>query len=173
VSIESAPEGEVSPRADLVSALLWMVFGGAVAVASWRMDRLANLHINQYEVPGLVPGLLGTAVLMLGLLLVVRALRRGALRPRGPVAATSGRRRMAWILGAMLLYSIVLVGHGLPFWLSTAVFVSAFIFFFDHERQTALGRSTPRQALLAVICGVVTSAVVTLAFQEVFYVRLP
>lgn len=173
MSIESAPEGEVSPRADLVSALLWVLFGGAVAVGSWRMDRLANLHINQYEVPGLVPGLLGTAVLLLGLALVVRALRRGALQPRAPVQAAPGRGRMALVFGAMLLYSIVLVGHGLPFWLSTAVFVSAFIFFFDRERQTALGRSTPKQALLAIVCGVVTSAVVTLAFQEVFYVRLP
>jgi len=51
--------------------------------------------------------------------------------------------------------------------------VSAFIFFFDRERQTAIGRSTARQALLAVTCGVATSAVVTFVFQHLFYVRLP
>ena len=173
MSIESAPEGETSPRADLVSALLWMVFGGAIAIGSWRMDRLENLHINKYEVPGLVPGLLGTAVLLLGAVLLVRAIRRGALNPLGPAAKPEGRGRMALVLGAMLLYSLVLVGHGLPFWLSTAVFVSAFIFFFDRERQTALGRSAPRQALLAIVCGGVASAVVTLTFQEIFFVRLP
>lgn len=173
MSIETAPEGEVPPRADLLSALLWMAFGGAVAIGSWRMDRLENLHINQYEIPGLVPGLLGTAVLLLGLMLAVRALRAGALRPTGPAPKAQGVGRMALILVAMLGYSLVLVGHGLPFWLSTAAFVSAFIFFFDRERQTGLGRSTPRQALLALACGIVASAAVTFTFQDIFYVRLP
>jgi hypothetical protein len=80
---------------------------------------------------------------------------------------------MGLVFAAMLLYSVVLVGHGLPFWLATGAFVAAFIFFFDRERQSALGRSTARQALLALACGVITSAVVTLTFQEIFYVRLP
>ncbi len=173
MSIETAPEGEITPRADLLSALLWMAFGGAVAVGSWRMDRLENLHINQYEIPGLVPGLLGTAVLLLGLMLVVRALRAGALRPTEPAPKAQGVGRMALVFAAMLLYSLVLIGHGLPFWLATAAFVSAFIFFFDRERQTGLGRSTPRQALLALTCGIVASAVVTFTFQDIFYVRLP
>jgi hypothetical protein len=173
VSIESAPEGEISPRADLVSALLWMLFGGAIAVGSWRMDRLENLHINKYEVPGLVPGLLGTAVLLLGLMLALRAIRRGALRRQAGTAPAESRTRMGLVFAAMLLYSLVLVGHGLPFWLSTGAFVAAFIFFFDRERQSALGRSTGRQALLAAICGAVASAVVTFAFQDIFYVRLP
>ena len=41
------------------------------------------------------------------------------------------------------------------------------------DRQTALGRTTGRQLLLAAACGIVTSAVVTVVFQDVFYVRLP
>jgi hypothetical protein len=173
MSMESAPEGEVSARADLVSALFWMLFGGAIAVASWRMDRLAHLHINPYEIPGLVPGLLGAAVFLLGGVLAVRALRAGALRTTAPLRLRAGTGRLLVVLAAMLLYPLVLVGHGLPFWLVTAVFVAAFIFVFDRERQTALGRSTARQLLLAAVCGAATSAVVTFAFQDVFYVRLP
>ena len=172
MSMESAPEGGVSARADLVSALLWMAFGGAVAIGAWRMDRLEHLHINRYEAPGLVPGLLGGAVLVLGLMLAVRAIRRGALAPAGR-QDTSDWGRMAIVLGSMLAYSVVLVGHGLPFWLVTGVFVTAFIFFFDRGRQTALGRPVTRQALLALVCGVATSAIVSLAFQDIFYVRLP
>ena len=80
---------------------------------------------------------------------------------------------MGIVLGAMLLYSVVLVGHGVPFWLATLVFVSAFIFFFDRERQRELGRSNGKQVVLALIYGAVTSAVITLVFQEIFYVRLP
>jgi hypothetical protein len=178
VSIESAPAGEVSARADLGSALAWIAFGAAVAIGAWRMDRLENLHINRYEIPGLVPGLLGAAIVLLGVLLAARAVSRGALKPRDagqPVVAAEPAEfgYMAWVLGAMLLYSLVLVGHGLPFWLVTGAFVAAFIFAFDRTRQTALGRSTARQLLLAVTCGAVTSAVVTLVFQDIFYVRLP
>lgn len=172
MSIESAPTGDVSPRADLVSAALWMAFGAAIAVGSWRMDRLENLHINPYEVPGLVPGLLGCAVLLLGVLLAVRSIRRGALRPAA-VEPRSSVGLAGWAIAAMLLYALVLVGHGIPFWLATGVFVAAFIFIFDAQRQRELGRTSARRALLAAICGVTTSLVVTLVFQEIFYVRLP
>lgn len=176
-----ATDGEeaVSPRADLVSAALWVAFGVAVVVGAWRMDRLAHLHINAYEVPGLVPGLLGAMLVLLGLMLALRAIRHGALRRRPgmhPSIATASRAStgyLAAVLGTMLLYSLVLVGHGLPFWLATAVFVAGFIFVFDRERQRALGRPVPRQALLALACGAATSAVVSLAFENVFYVRLP
>ncbi|HYF18512.1 MAG TPA: tripartite tricarboxylate transporter TctB family protein [Ramlibacter sp.] len=170
--MESAPEGAVSPRADLASALAWMVVGAAIAAGSWRMDRLAHLNINPYEVPGLVPGLLGGLLFVLGAVLAVRAARAGGPRAGGERTAASSTR-MALVLLAMLAYPLVLVGHGLPFWLVTGLFVTAFIYGFDRERQTALGRSTPRQLLLAATCGVATSAVVTLVFQNVFYVRLP
>ncbi len=170
--MESAPEGEVPARADLVSALVWMAVGGAIAAGAWRMDRLEHLHINRYEIPGLVPGLLGAAVLLLGAMLAVRSLRRGALGP-ARAADRSGWAYTAAIMAAMLAYSVVFVGHGLPFWLVTGGFVTAFIFFFDRSRQTALGRGTARQLLLALVCGVATSGVISFAFQEIFYVRLP
>jgi hypothetical protein len=173
VSIESAPQGEVSPRADLASALVWMAIGGAIAIGAWRMDRLENLHINKYEVPGLVPGLLGAAIVLLGVMLAVRAIRGGALAPRQAAQPGAGRGRMGLVFMAMLAYPLVLVGHGLPFWLVTGLFVTAFIYFFDRERQSALGRATARQLLLAAVCGIVASAVVSLGFQEIFYVRLP
>jgi hypothetical protein len=176
--MESPPEGGVSPRADFLGALFWMALGGAIALAAWHMDRLAHLHINQYEIPGLVPGLLGAGLLLLGMLLAVRAVARGALAT-GPAAeaprkaARGGWVRMALILASMLFYALVLVGRGLPFWLSTAAFVAAFIFVFDRERQNGLGRSTTGQALLALACGAVASALITVVFQELFYVRLP
>jgi hypothetical protein len=175
MSIESAPDTPVSPRADLVSAIVWTVFGAAVFTGAWRMDRLANLHINKYEIPGLVPGLLGAAIVLLGILLALRAIARGALKPVGAPAPGRGQERiyMGLVLGAMLLYSVVLVGHGLPFWLATLAFVAAFIFFFDRERQRALGRSTATQVALALAYGAATSAIVTLVFQNIFYVRLP
>lgn len=175
MSMESAPDGATSPRADLLCAMVCMVFGAAVVVGAWNMDRLAHLHINPYEIPGLVPGLLGAVILALGGLLAVRAVRQGALAaaPAAARAPRDGLGRMVAVFAAMVGYAVVLVGHGLPFWLATFLFVSSFIFFFDRARQSALGRSTARQAVLALVCGAVTSGVVSFVFEAVFYVRLP
>ena len=175
MSMESAPDREASPRTALLSSLAWIAFGLAVFVQSWRMDRLENLHINKYEVPGLVPGMLGAGIVLLGIVLALRSIRRGALRPEGasPPRPPGERRYVAIVLGAMLAYPVVLVGHGIPFWLATLVFVAAFIFFFDRERQQGLGRGNAKQALLALAYGAATSAIVTFVFQEIFYVRLP
>ena len=85
-----------------------MAFGGAVTIGAWRMDRLERLNINKYEAPGLVPGLLGFAVLLLGVMLAVRAIRAGALAPAGR-HDTSDWGRMAVVMAAMLGYSLLLV----------------------------------------------------------------
>lgn len=172
MSMESASDEGVSPRADLWSALVWMVVGTAIAIASWRMDRLEHLHINPYEIPGLVPGLLGLAIMGLGLALALRAWRQGALAA-APAPRSRERAYVALVTAAMLVYTLVLVGHGLPFWLATLVFVTGFILWFDRERQAALGRSPLRRLLFALACGAISSGVVTFLFQEVFYVRLP
>lgn len=172
MTMESASDEGVSPRADLWSAAAWIAIGVAIAIGAWRMDRLEHLHINRYEIPGLVPGLLGLAILGLGIALALRAVRRGALAHTAP-AARGERAYLATVLAAMLLYTLVLVGHGLPFWLATALFVTGFVFWFDRERQSALGRGTLHRLVFALVCGVATSAIVSLSFQELFYVRLP
>ena len=174
MSIEIDPAAPLLPRADFYAALAWIVFGGAVAVGAWRMDRLEHLHNNRYEIPGLVPGLLGAAILLLGLALALRAVARGALGPQAPrTKGASQFRSMALVFALTLLYALGLVGTGVPFWLGTFAFVSVFIFIFDRERQSALKRGTPRQILLALIYAAATSAVVSLAFEKIFLVRLP
>ena len=174
MSIEIDPDEPLPPRLDLYCALAWMVFGGAVFVGSWRMDRLEHLHINKYEIPGLVPGILGAAVLVLGLVLALRAIARGALAAQAsPARGKSQARTMALVFALTLFYALGLVGTGLPFWLATFAFVGTFVFLFDRERQTGLGRSVPRQAMLALIYGAATSAVVSLSFEYIFLVRLP
>ncbi len=174
MSIEIDPEEPLPPRADLYAALAAIVFGAAVTVGSWRMDRLAHLNINKYEIPGLVPGLLGAAILALGLALALRAVSAGALGVQ-PVRHSGDPRwrSMALMFALTLFYAVGLVGTGVPFWFATLAFVSLFIFLFDRERQMALGRTTLKQAVLALVYGVATSAVVSLAFERIFLVRLP
>ena len=83
---------------------------------------------------------------------------RGALgwRRRAPDDATGARRRCALVVAlACFVYALVLVGHGLPFWLGTALFVAAFVFVLRRaERRAARAASAARDALLALACGV-------------------
>ena len=142
------------------------------------MDRLAHLNINQYEIPGLVPGLLGLAIFVLGMALALRAVARGALKSAGGAGSASnfspgGTRTMPLVFALTLTYALVLVGRGMPFWLGTFAFVASFIFLFDRERQTAMQRSTAKQAALALLYGAATSAIVSYAFEKLFLVRLP
>ena len=192
MSIEVDPDEPLPPRIDLFAAIAWIVFGVAIAVGAWRMDRLEKLHINPYEIPGLVPGLLGAAILVLGVVLAVRAIANGALAGGtgsatsvaaaasvgavqiAAAAATENRSRyMALVFALTLFYALGLVGRGLPFWFGTFAFVSVFIFIFDRSRQIALNRSPLKQAVLALIYGAATSAIVSLAFEKIFLVRLP
>ena len=70
------------------------------------------------------------------------------------------------------VYALLLVGRGLPFWLGTALFVTAFVFVFQYTGRKATG-TVLRGFLVALACGVITAILVTLVFEQLFYVRLP
>lgn len=179
MSIEIDDDAPLPPRTDLIAALVWMVFGGAVAVGSWRMDRLEHLNINPYEIPGLVPLVLGVTIFVLGGVLAVRALRQTAVTAPVRASEPSGpmdwylARHMAWVFGLMLVYALGLVGSGLPFWLATGLFIVVFIGVLDRERQDALGRSRVQQWTRALAYAAFWSGVVSLSFEQIFLVRLP
>jgi hypothetical protein len=164
-----------SPRSDFVAALIWIAFGIADAVASWRMDRLEKQDVNPYTVPGLLPGLLGIALTFFGVLLLLRAWRQGALDPNVPRAAAMSaaeRRRLLIVLGLCLTFGIGLVGHGLPFWLAAAVFVSVTISILQYPQRRA-DHQVVRGIATAIAVGLGAGLAITLVFQEFFLVRLP
>lgn len=159
-----------SPRADLWSAVGWIVLGGAIAVASWRMDRLEHMGAAVYTAPGLVPGILGLVILLLGVLLAVRSLRSRA-PPPGEREGSGAWRRVALVLALCLGYAVVLVGR-VPFWLATFLFVFVFVLIFEHPQRRERGQ-VARGVAMAAVYGAGTSALVSLVFAEVFLVRLP
>jgi putative tricarboxylic transport membrane protein len=114
-----------------------------------------------YTAPGLVPGLLGLVLLVLGVVLAVRASRRGIQAERS-VGFTWGNTPLVLVL--CLGYAIGLVGRA-PFWLATFLFVTAFIAIFEYPVR--------RRMALAPVYGAATSIVVTVLFESVFLVRLP
>src|SRR6267378_7429573 len=138
----SAAEDLAALRSDFLSALGWMALGIAILIGSVMMDRLEKQGINPYTIPGLLPGLLGIAMTILGALLAARSWRPNLLasNANGAPADRAERKRLLLVLGLCLTYGVVLVGHGLPFWLAAAIFVSAAILSLQYHQRKSSGQ---------------------------------
>ena len=176
-SASQEAEDLVSLRSDFVSAIGWMGLGIAILIGSVMMDRLEKQDINPYTIPGLLPGLLGIAMAILGALLAARSWRPGLLAPAVTGSAATRRaerHRLVLVLGLCLTFGVVLVGHGLPFWLAAAIFVTvAIVSLQAQQRQSAGQKLSLRMVAGAVAVGLGAGFAITLVFQELFLVRLP
>lgn len=165
------------PRSDLKDAIGWIVLGVAIVIGSVMMDRLEAQSVNPYTVPGLLPGLLGLAMVLLGALLGVRSLRRGALHKPLPALTAHDRaqRRRIWIVAALCItYGAVLIGHGLPFWVASTIFVTGSILILQRISTDPKERAlTPKLWAKAVAIGLGSAVITQFVFQELFLVRLP
>jgi hypothetical protein len=177
-SIAAGTDEETSPpRADLKDAIGWIALGIAVLVGSITMDRLQAQNINPVTIPGLLPGLLGLAMIFLGGALAVRSLRQGALREASPPVTArqrEQRQRVAIAIALCIGYGVVLVGHGVPFWLASWVYVTSSILVFRRISRDPAERSLGARAWAsALVIGIGASAVTWLVFEKLFLVRLP
>ena len=174
-----------SARADLRQAVGWMLLGLAVLIGSITMDRLEQQNVNPYTVPGLLPGLLGIAMVFLGGVLALRSWRRGglqapdvqtypAVRASADTNAAEQRRRI-WIVIALCVgYGVLLIGHGLSFWLASTVYVTGSILVLQQlGRDDEARRLSWASGLRALVIGAGAAVVTQLVFQELFLVRLP
>jgi hypothetical protein len=165
--------------ADRVGGAVWIVFGIAVAYASWAMDRLESLKIPPLTAPGLLPGLLGLGFIVFGLILLLRGVGPEAAaaapaepgHPRPARGGSAGRRLvLSWAL--CIAYAGVFLGRGLPYWLLTMVFLFAHLVLLDESDRVRAIPSRRRLVTAAVLAP--TMAVgVALMFQHIFLVRLP
>jgi Tripartite tricarboxylate transporter TctB family len=182
----SLPEPPASPsreqeevarlRSDFLSAIGWMALGVAILIGSVTMDRLENQDINPYTIPGLLPGLLGIAMTILGALLAARSWRPHLLASaaRGVPVNRAEQKRILLVLGLCLAFGVGLVGHGLPFWLAAAIFVTVAIVSLQYRERKASGEKLSlRRLITAAAIGLGAGAAITVVFQEIFLVRLP
>ncbi len=168
-------EAVASPRADLTDAIGWTALGVAVLVGSWTMDRLENQDVPPFAAPGLLPGLLGIVLVLMGSLLMVRSLQRSRLR-FGPIVTEGllgpAPGRALAVIGLCVLFGGELVGHGLPFWLAAALFVTVAILYL--RRGPGGEKRLGLQAVgFAAVVGLGSGVAITLLFQQLFLVRLP
>ena len=165
-------EQQTPPRTDLISAAFWILFGGAIVVGSWRMDRLQYMNINPYTAPGLVPGILGAFIILFGLIMAVRAVRAGALQGAAAGGEPIFNGRVALSAALCIAFAAGLVGHGPPFWLAAGIFVFLHIFLFEYPERRARNE-TAKGIAVALVVAVGASFAITMIFQELFLVRLP
>jgi hypothetical protein len=157
--------------ADLWSGLVFTLVGLAFAIESWRMPRLEERGIDPWTAPGLVPGLLGSALALLGILLAARGWTESRGQPRHVSILGTGhaRVRLATAFALNLTFAVLLVGR-LPFWLATFVYLAVFmgVFGLKPRNPGLAGRAAP---ILAVATA--TTAGIVYLFETLFFVRLP
>ena len=156
--------------ADPFFALGWIVFGAAVLAGAWRMDRLESLHINPWSAPGLMPGMLGALMILFGAALGLRALRQRTEQDEAD-AASAPRVILAIVL--CFGYAAGLLGHGLPFWLTSAAFIFVAILAFRWLDRDAETPSLARLAASSAAIALGAAFAIGLLFEQVFLVRLP
>ncbi len=114
---------------------------------------------------------------MLGGLLVLRSWRRA--QSIGWDAAEADDTDYAPVssfvlaAGMFFVYALLLVGRGLPFWLGTALFVTAFVFLFQYAQRKSQGQTIARSSSSRSPAACSRPPIVTLVFEQLFYVRLP
>jgi hypothetical protein len=172
--MEEQQEQQPSPRSDLISGGAWVAIGIAIAIGSWNMDRLDKQGVPGFAAPGLVPGILGVLITLTALVIVLRALGRGALRPEGAgVPAGAGSLgRTAFTLVLCLGFAGGLVGHGLPFWVAASLYLFLHIFLLQLPERRAAGQ-VGRGFAVALAVGLGAGVTIAMLFQYAFLVRLP
>lgn len=163
-------DGGKTARSDILGGAGWVGFGLLIVIASLRMDRYEAMGAQLYTMPGFVPGIFGSVVALLGVVLMLRGWARH--RHETPVEQEAPvepllNRRITITMVLSLVYAGLLIGRA-PFWFVTFLFVAAFVATFSPAEA-----SPARRVIVSLVAGVLTSAVVTLVFEQVFLVRLP
>jgi putative tricarboxylic transport membrane protein len=158
-------------RADFWTALVLLALGLLALHGGWTMDRLEIRRIHPASIPGLVPMMLGAALMLCAGLLLFQSIRKGGHRPGGVTADRDGLKRLGLCLCLTLAYPLLLIGQ-LPYWLATTLFVFAFITLLEWSA----GRSPAghlRAAATALLQAVLVGVITALVFEKFFLVRLP
>ena len=170
-------------RFDLISAIILILFAGGALFESLRMDRLEELNVDPYTAPGLVPGLISCLLLLCGIVLLIRSLRRTGWRLGLSGAAIAGFvrnpgiRRVALTLLLTFAFALGLFGR-LDFPYAASIFVFAFIVLMSPPGSAASSLSVPfsvRLKAYAIALGIalVAGFSIDVIFTQIFIVKLP
>ena len=168
---------ENMPKADFVVSILLMCFGVWVVIHSFQMPRFKELGADPLSVPGIVPGILGTVIFILSLVVFIRSLTRrgyqlGLNRQtlRNFFQDASSQRMLVTIF-ICIVYGIFMVGS-LNYYPATFIFVLVFIIIFQ-LRGTQDVSARGKMLLFAVLQALLAAGIVGAVFRYLFLVDLP
>lgn len=159
-------------RTDFISALVVITIGGSAFAQSLRMPRFEERGVDPYTIPGLTPALVSAVIGILGLVLLLRAMRGIAGDP-GTITEWSrvSLLRTALTVVLALGYGILLFGHA-PFVPVTAGFIFLFTLLSElMSPQRTL--SVPIVAAGALALALVMAFGIHFVFTEIFLVTFP
>ena len=168
---------ENMPKADFVVSLLLMVFGVWVVLHSIQMPRFKELDADPMSVPGIVPGILGTVIFILSLVVFIRSLARrgyqmGLSRQtlKNFFRETSSQRMLLTIV-ICIVYGIFMVGS-MNYYAATFIFVLVFIILFQFRGGQDTG-ARGKMLVFAVLQALLAAGIVGAVFRYLFLVDLP
>lgn len=156
-----------SAGADRITAAVFFALGAAMTWGGYVMDRLEIRNIHPASIPGLVPMMLGVALMICAGLLYLGAKDAHAEDGPTPDHAWSD---FAISAGWSVFYALVLVGN-MPFVVASAIYLLGFTgYFLWHDHKS---KGFWKTALFVAVFSVTTAAAVSALFRYGFLVRLP
>ena len=168
---------ENMPKADFVVSILLMAFGVWIVIHSVEMPRFKELDADPLSVPGIVPGILGTVIFILSLVVFIRSLFRkgyqlGLNRQtlKNFFQDTSAQRMLLTIF-ICIVYGIFMIGR-INYYPATFIFVLVFIILFQF-RVGQGGTTRGKMLMFAALQAVLAAGIVGAVFRYLFLVDLP
>ena len=165
------------PKADFVASLILIGFGVWIVIHSLNMPRFTEFGANPFSVPGIVPGILGTIISLLSLLVFIRSIRRRGYR-LGLSRSSLNRffqdassKRMLITCLVCIIYGLGLVGH-IQYFTATFIYVFVFLIIFQYRFSEAF-RIQWKLVLFSIIQALLIAGAVAVVFRYLFLVDLP
>jgi hypothetical protein len=165
-------------KADFYASIVLMAFGISAAVLAFQMPKNYGMGGSQspYSAPGLLPSILGLIIAGLSLIMLIRSI----IRTKGKVGIAGASFKAAFtdtgtfriIATIILCLAYIFLLGKLWYPLVTFLFVFGFTVFFEYDRKIPF-KPQIKKLLLAALLALITSAVITVVFQYLFFVRLP
>jgi len=162
---------ETLRKADIIFGILIIATASLFLYLSLTMPieglKVKNKAELAYTAPGLVPAVVCVILIVLGIFLIIGALREGARVRKTDFWAVirwcrSMESRHMWvIIGLFIVYIFVMLGR-LPYIVSTFLFLIGFMFYFKATKWWKI-----------LIISAVTTAAVALSFGEFMMIPLP
>ncbi|MAQ82817.1 MAG: hypothetical protein CMH12_06255 [Maritimibacter sp.] len=161
-----------TPAADRITAATLFALGAAMTWGGFVMDRLEIRQIHPASIPGLVPMILGAAMMLCATLLALST--RGLSAPDGTPDegdAQGNWHDFGFAAAWSCIFALLLVGT-LPFAAAAAIYIMVFSGWYAWQAEDGQGRNAKRLILIAVYAVAVGVGVAAL-FRYGFLVRLP